>query len=115
VRRADGAYVYHGRRDDLITAGGFRVAPQEIEAVFHGAAGVEDCAALAVSPRPDTTVIALAHVGPATEGDLAPLAEARLARYKQPRLYLRLDALPRSPNGKLDRRALAETVRKALT
>jgi acyl-coenzyme A synthetase/AMP-(fatty) acid ligase len=59
-RRPDGAFVYHGRRDDLITAGGFRVAPQEIEAVFHGAPGVEDCAALAISPKPDTTIIALA-------------------------------------------------------
>ena len=40
--------------NDLITAGGFRIAPQEIEAVFHGAPGVDDCAALAISPRPDT-------------------------------------------------------------
>jgi acyl-CoA synthetase (AMP-forming)/AMP-acid ligase II len=62
-RRPDGAFVYHGRRDDLITAGGFRVAPQEIEAVFHGAPGVEDCAALAISPKPDTTIIALAFPG----------------------------------------------------
>jgi hypothetical protein len=62
-RRPDGAFVYHGRRDDLITAGGFRVAPQEIEAVFHGAPGVEDCAALAISPKPDTTIIALAYAG----------------------------------------------------
>jgi acyl-coenzyme A synthetase/AMP-(fatty) acid ligase len=113
-RRADGAFVYHGRRDDLITAGGFRVSPLEIEAAFHGAAGVDDCAALAMSPKPDTTIIALAYSGDATEDSLAPLAAERLARYKQPRVYLRLPALPRSPNGKLDRRALAETVRKAM-
>lgn len=113
-RRADGAFVYHGRRDDLITAGGFRVSPPEIEAAFHGAAGVDDCAALAMSPKPDTTIIALAYSGEATEDSLAPLAAERLARYKQPRVYLRLPALPRSPNGKLDRRALAETVRKAM-
>ncbi len=113
-RRPDGAFVYHGRRDDLITAGGFRVSPLEIEAAFHGAPGVEDCAALAVSPRPDTTIIALAFAGDAAEDVLAPLAAQRLARYKQPRAYLRLPALPRSPNGKLDRRALAETVRKAM-
>jgi acyl-coenzyme A synthetase/AMP-(fatty) acid ligase len=113
-RRPDGAFVYHGRRDDLITAGGFRVAPQEIEAVFHGAPGVEDCAALAISPKPDTTIIALAHSGSATDPALEELAQARLARYKQPRAFVHLDALPRSPNGKLDRRALAGLVRKAL-
>jgi acyl-coenzyme A synthetase/AMP-(fatty) acid ligase len=114
LRRPDGAFTYHGRRDDLITAGGFRVAPQEIEAVFHGAPGVEDCAALAVSPKPDTTIIALAYAGDATEDSLAPLAEQRLARYKQPRAFVHIDVLPRSPNGKLDRRALAERVRKAM-
>jgi acyl-CoA synthetase (AMP-forming)/AMP-acid ligase II len=112
--RSDGAFVYHGRRDDLITAGGFRVSPLEIEAVFHGAPGVADCAALALSPKPDTTVIALAWAGDAAQADLAPLAEAALARYKQPRVYLRFPALPRSPNGKLDRRALAELARKAM-
>ena len=115
LRRADGAFVYHGRRDDLINAGGFRIAPQEIEAAFHGAPGVDDCAALAISPRPDTTLIALAHAGIAEEAALAELAQARLARYKRPRAYVHLDLLPRSPNGKLDRRALAGLVRKALT
>jgi acyl-coenzyme A synthetase/AMP-(fatty) acid ligase len=113
ARRADGAFVYHGRRDDLITAGGFRVSPLEIEAAFHGAPGVEDCAALALSPKPDTTVVALAYAGAATDAELAPLAEACLARYKQPRVYVRLDALPRSPNGKLDRRALAAIAKEA--
>jgi acyl-coenzyme A synthetase/AMP-(fatty) acid ligase len=113
-RRSDGAYVYHGRRDDLITAGGFRVSPLEIEAAFHGAPGVAECAALAVSPKPDTSVIALAYAGDATQADLAPLAEAALARYKQPRVYLRLPSLPRSLNGKLDRRALAEIARKVM-
>ncbi|MDG4648840.1 class I adenylate-forming enzyme family protein [Roseibacterium sp. SDUM158017] len=114
ARRADGAFVYHGRRDDLITAGGFRVSPVEIEAAFHGAPGVEDCAALAVSPKSDTTIIALAFAGDATEDRLGALAARALARYKQPRAYLRLAALPRSPNGKLDRRALAEIVREAM-
>jgi acyl-coenzyme A synthetase/AMP-(fatty) acid ligase len=108
----DGSLGYHGRRDDLMTTGGFRVSPLEIEAVFHDAPGVEDCAALALSPKPDTTVVALALVGDADEATLRGLAEARLARYKQPRAYIRLPALPRSPNGKLDRRALAQAVRK---
>jgi acyl-CoA synthetase (AMP-forming)/AMP-acid ligase II len=52
--------------------------------------------------------------GSATDPALEELAQARLARYKQPRAFVHLDALPRSPNGKLDRRALAGLVRKAL-
>ncbi len=113
-RRTDGAFVYHGRRDDLITAGGFRLSPLEIEAAFHGAPGVADCAALALHPKPDTTIVALAYAGSATEAELAPLAAARLARYKQPRAYMKLTTLPRSPNGKLDRRALADIAKEAM-
>ena len=107
----DGAFCYHGRRDDLMTTGGFRVSPLEVEAAFQGAPGVADCAAAAVEVKADTAVIALAHVGDASEPDLRALAEARLARYKQPRLYISLPALPRSANGKLDRRALAQLLK----
>ncbi|NKX46187.1 class I adenylate-forming enzyme family protein [Roseicyclus persicicus] len=107
----DGALRYHGRRDDLLTTGGFRVSPLEIEAALQSAPGLADCAACAVAVKAHTEVIALAFTGPADPAALAALAEARLARYKQPRLYIPLPALPRSPNGKLDRRALARLLK----
>ena len=102
----DGALSYHGRRDDILTTGGYRIAPLEIEAAFHDAAGLVDCAATALPVKADTEVLVLAYCGTATPEALAALAAARLARYKQPRLYVPLDALPRSANGKLDRKAL---------
>jgi len=102
----DGAVAYHGRCDDLLTAGGYRISPLEIEAVFQGADGVDECAAAAVEVKADTRVLALVFAGTASGDDLRPLAEASLARYKRPRLYLRRETLPRSANGKLDRRAL---------
>lgn len=108
---ADGALFYHGRRDDLLTTGGFRIAPLEVEAVFQSAPGVTECAATALPVKAETEVIALAYVGTATPEALAALAETRLARYKQPRLYIPLAALPRSANGKLDRRALAQLLK----
>ena len=40
------------------------------------------------------------------EAALKAYAEQNLARYKQPKLFHRLDALPTNPNGKLSRRAL---------
>ena len=107
----DGALRYHGRRDDLMTTGGFRVSPLEVEAAFQGAPGVADCAAAPVEVKADTHVIALAYAGEAAPEALAALAETRLARYKQPRLYVPLPALPRSANGKLDRRALARILK----
>jgi acyl-coenzyme A synthetase/AMP-(fatty) acid ligase len=103
----DGALRYHGRRDDLMTTGGFRVSPLEVEAAFHGAPGLAECAAAAVEVKPDTHVIALAYAGDVGAEALTALAAGRLARYKQPRLYIPLPALPRSANGKLDRRGLA--------
>ena len=110
---SDGALGYHGRRDDLLTTGGFRIAPAEIEAVFTAAPEVGDCAACAVTVKADTAVLALIHTGPADESALRALAETHLADYKRPRLYLRRPALPRSANGKLDRRALPDLVKGA--
>jgi acyl-coenzyme A synthetase/AMP-(fatty) acid ligase len=102
----DGALRYHGRRDDLMTTGGFRVSPLEVEAAFHAVPGVSECAATALPVKADTEVIALAYAGDAAPATLAALAETRLARYKQPRIYIPVPTLPRSANGKLDRRAL---------
>ncbi|WP_224814887.1 class I adenylate-forming enzyme family protein [Hasllibacter sp. MH4015] len=111
TRRPDGAFTYHGRADDVLTAGGFRIAPAEIEAAFDGAPGLTECAALTIQPNPETTLLALAYSGTASEGDLRRFAEPNLARHKHPRAYLRVDALPRGGNGKLDRRALPALVK----
>lgn len=104
----DGAIHYHGRRDDLLTTGGFRISPLEIEAAFHNVPGLTDCAAAAIRVKRDTEILVLAHTGNATQSDLTALAQSRLARYKHPRRFIRLPVLPRSANGKLDRRALAQ-------
>lgn len=107
----DGSLVYHGRSDDMLNAGGFRVSPQEIERAF--AALVGDCAAVSVEIRPETHIIALAHASEVAETTLREHAETCLARYKQPRLYARIDALPRGANGKLNRKALPDLIRTA--
>ena len=56
--------------------------------------------------------IAAFWTGPATVPQMQAHAESALARYKQPREYIRLDALPRTPTGKINRRALRERHRK---
>ncbi|MEX3015321.1 class I adenylate-forming enzyme family protein [Gymnodinialimonas hymeniacidonis] len=111
TRRPDGAYTYHGRADDMLTAGGFRIAPAEIEAAFDGVSGLTECAALTIQPNAETNILALAYSGTASEDDLARHAEPILAKHKRPRAFLRLDALPRGGNGKLNRRALAAAVK----
>jgi acyl-coenzyme A synthetase/AMP-(fatty) acid ligase len=100
----DGAVTYLGRGDDMLNAGGFRVSPLEIERAFE-AIGVES-AAFEASPRDGVRVIGLAYTGTIPEDTLRAHAQAVLARYKQPRVYLHRDALPRNANGKLNRKAL---------
>lgn len=117
VMGPDGAVTHHGRKDDLLNAGGFRVSPAEIEAAFHDLP-LTACAATQVEPTPGTTILALFYEAPC-EIDVHTLrqcAEKTLARWKQPRHYQRLDALPRTASstgtGKLIRKALAARYRR---
>ena len=106
----DGAIRYLGRADDMMNAGGFRVSPIEVETAMRLHPGITDCAAVEVSIKPDVTVIAAFYTATTAlpETELAAHAEANLARYKQPRLFVHRDDLPRGANNKLLRRALRD-------
>lgn len=108
----DGAITLMGRADDIMNAGGFRVAPPEVEEVLAGHPGAGEVAATELAVGPGRSIIAAFWTGPAEAAELRALAESALARYKQPREYIRVDALPRTPTGKINRRALREQHRK---
>ncbi len=103
-----GAVTHLGRADDLLNAGGFRVAPIEIEAAFQDLPDLVACAASEVRLTPETTLLALFYEasGSIDPSLLHQRAELALARWKQPRHYQRVATLPRTANGKLIRRAL---------
>ena len=103
VMAEDGAITYLGRDDDMINAGGIRISPLEIERAFEGIATA--CAATERAVGDGVSVIALAYEGEADEAALRARAEASLAPHKRPRIYERRE-IPRSGNGKLNRRAL---------
>ncbi|MBH1974291.1 MAG: acyl--CoA ligase [Rhodobacteraceae bacterium] len=105
---ADGALRYLGRGDDMMNPGGFRVSPLEVEAVLSRTAGVQECAVVEVEVAPGSRIIACIYTAATeiAEADLLDHAMANLARYKQPRGYIRLDALPRNANNKLNRSEL---------
>ena len=63
-------------------------------------------------PVPGASIIAAFWTGPAASEVLRAAAEAGLARYKQPREFIHVEALPRTPTGKINRRALREAHRK---
>ncbi len=103
----DGQIAYLGRADDMMNAGGFRVSPQEVEQALQEVPGLTGLAVTDVEIKPDTRIIAAFYTAENDLTDaLTACAETRLARYKQPRLYRRLDSLPTGPNGKLSRRSL---------
>ena len=111
LMRDDGAIVSRGRADDLLNAGGYRVSPAEIEAALLAHPAVAEAAADELAVRPGVSIVAAFYVpaGPAPAGaDLAAHCAARLARYKCPRAFHPVAALPRDPNGKLLRRRLRE-------
>jgi acyl-coenzyme A synthetase/AMP-(fatty) acid ligase len=108
VMAEGGAITYLGRLDEIMNAGGVRVSPLEVETALAACPGIGELAVAEVPVKADTTVIAAFYTAPAPldEAELAAFAAARLARYKCPRVWQHLPALPRTATGKTDRRAL---------
>jgi acyl-coenzyme A synthetase/AMP-(fatty) acid ligase len=106
----DGTVTHLGRADEVMNAGGYRVAPQEVEAALLEHPAITDCAVTEIEAKAGVTVIAAFYTaaGPLDPDELAAHCAARLARYKCPRIFRRMDRLPRSPTGKLLRRHLRE-------
>ena len=112
-RSDDEGYLYFvGRRDDLIKSGGEKVIPREIEEVLHSAPGVREVAVVGIADELLGQAVH-AHVSLETEGALDEAAlriycAERLEDYKVPRRVVVHDQLPRTGNGKIDRRALVD-------
>lgn len=111
---ADGYFTHHGRADDLLKVGGIFVAPSEIEHYLIGHPDVVDCAVVGHSDgglvRPWAYVV-LRQGSSATGDHLHDFLRSRLPGHKCPRTFHLVDELPRTANGKLDRRALRERSR----
>ena len=115
---ADGYVWFRGRADDVMKSFGYRLSPVEIEAALSSCEGVSEVAVVAVALDESKTLVTACVVrGADTAGEaltferLSEHAAEHLADYKQPHQYRFLDALPRTRNGKLQRRELAARVR----
>ena len=107
---AVGNITYLGRHDDMMNAGGYRVSPLEVEAALSSLPGVIELAVTDIAVKEDVRIIAAFYTAEAEldEETLKAAAATRLARYKCPRAFIRVDALPRNPNGKLLRARLKD-------
>jgi amino acid adenylation domain-containing protein len=100
--RQDGALLFLGRLDRQVKIRGFRVEPGEIEAALGRHPAVRECAVLVR----DGALVAYVS-GAATPEELRSFLAARLPAHLVPAGLVVLDALPHTPNGKIDRQALA--------
>jgi acyl-coenzyme A synthetase/AMP-(fatty) acid ligase len=112
----DGYVWFQGRADDVIKSFGYRLSPVEIEAALESAPGVSEVAVVGLQVDPTKTLVTACVVPEdgvrLDEAALRAHAEAHLAGYKQPHQYALVEDLPRTRNGKLQRRALIERLRE---
>jgi amino acid adenylation domain-containing protein len=127
--RPDGTLEFLGRLDQQVKVRGFRIEPGEIETVLAQHPAVRECVVLLRDdPAGGRELVAYlvpsaARTNGSTNGSRPPVdsllqrdristaeirnhLRARLPEYMVPSAYVVLEALPLSPNGKLDRRAL---------
>ena len=102
------------RKKDLIFVSGFNVYPSEVEDVVAQMPGVLECAAIGIADakcgEAVKLVVVRAHSGAnsPTEAEVRAWCEANLTGYKRPRVVVFRSTLPKTPVGKVLRRALRQ-------
>lgn len=108
VRAADGYITLHGRRSDLIISGGFNIYPREIEELLLEQPGILEASVVGVpdEARGEVPVAYVVSDGTLDEVALRLAVSTELASFKAPRAYVRVDALPRTALGKVQKHLL---------
>ena len=109
--RPDGTLEFLGRLDTQVKVRGFRIETSEVEHALKQYDGVRECVVTAREDAPgDKRLVAYLVATPTgrspAAGDLRHFLSAKLPAYMVPSVFVALDALPRTPNGKIDRKAL---------
>lgn len=116
----NGEIEFLGRADDQVKIRGYRVELGEIQAILNGHPAIHEAAVIARTDTPNHTRLVAyvvpkatplsltgnGHATPLTTKALQHYLKAALPDYMIPGVFVKLDQLPRSPNGKLDRQQL---------
>lgn len=108
VRSEDGYFTLRGRKSDLIISGGFNIYPREIEELLLEQPGVREAVVVGVAdPVRGELPVAYIVAGPEfVEAASLTVLRSQLASFKIPRGFVRMDALPRTALGKVQKHAL---------
>ncbi len=91
----------------MFISGGVNVYPAEIEAELVSHPRVADAAVIPIADETWGEVAVAFIVSDVTEEELNAYLASRIARFKLPKRYIFLDALPRTPYGKVEKVKLA--------
>ena len=108
VRASDGYITLEGRRSELIISGGFNIYPREIEEILMEQEGIREATVVGApdSVRGEVPVAYVVSDFPIDVTGLTALLRSQLASFKVPRAIVRLDALPRTALGKVQKHLL---------
>ncbi|MDP1948348.1 MAG: class I adenylate-forming enzyme family protein [Nitrospirota bacterium] len=114
----DGYLTIEGRNSEMIKSGAYRISPVEIEEVLlqhpqvheAGVVGVDD----PILGQKICAVVTLKSAGCATDQELLAHCAQGLVQYKRPKSIIVVDALPKSPSGKVLRQNLREISLRAV-
>lgn len=113
VRSDEEGYLYFiGRNDEMIKTSGYRVSPAEVEEVAYASGLAAEVAAFGIPHAVLGQAIVLVAVCADADGEalLAACKQALPAYMVPARIEMRSQPLPRNPNGKIDRKALAQAL-----
>jgi acyl-CoA ligase (AMP-forming) (exosortase A-associated) len=116
----EGFLYFISRRDEMIKTSGYRVSPTEVEEVIYATKLAGEAAALGIThPVLGQAIVVVATARDGAELDSKELlaqCRQRLPAFMVPaRIIERQGSLPRNPNGKIDRKALAEQLQGLFT
>jgi malonyl-CoA/methylmalonyl-CoA synthetase len=107
-RSEDGYFTLRGRKSDLIISGGFNIYPREIEELLLEQAGVIEAAVCAAPDAVRGEVPVAYLVGEFEPAVLERVCREQLASFKVPRRFVRVETIPRTAMGKVQKHLLKE-------
>jgi fatty-acyl-CoA synthase len=107
-RDEEGFFYIAGRKKEMFISGGVNIYPAEIEAALVSHPDVADAAVIPVADEKWGEVAIAFVVGQVTADELERYLAARISKFKLPKRYIFVDALPRTPYGKVEKPKLRE-------